>query len=113
MVLDNVSIQLGAASCIAAAYALHENGGTPGTLLYLLASHTTESSWDVGDLQVLSISLKLISVGKKLSVLFAVGDKCIARPYSPQMCTAQVFTGGSIRRCPSYSWLQIVWCQGG
>jgi hypothetical protein len=53
LVLDNVSIQLGASSCIATAYALHEKGSTQGTFLYVLASHSTESSWDVGDLQVI------------------------------------------------------------
>ncbi len=52
MVFGNITIQLGAAACIAAAYALHENGGTPGTLLYVLASQCNESTWDVGDLQV-------------------------------------------------------------
>ena len=52
LVLDNVSIQLGASSCIAASYAIHEMGCTSATLLYMLSSQSTESAWDVGDLQV-------------------------------------------------------------
>ncbi len=59
MVFGNITIQLGAVACIAAAYSLHENGGTPGTLLYVLASRCTESTWDVGDLQVSIIACHL------------------------------------------------------
>mmetsp|Transcript_70159 Transcript_70159/g.186948 ORF Transcript_70159/g.186948 Transcript_70159/m.186948 type:complete len:103 (-) Transcript_70159:676-984(-) len=57
MVLDNISVQLGASSCLAAAFAIHERGGTQGTFLYLLASFTTETTWDVSELQVLLFSL--------------------------------------------------------
>jgi hypothetical protein len=52
LVLDNVSIQLGASSSIAAAHAIHEKGNISGTLLYALASQSSEVTWDVGDLQV-------------------------------------------------------------
>lgn len=74
LVLDNVSIQLGASSCIAAAHAIHEGGNTAGILLYVLASQSTEVSWDVGDLQVFSQAKFPTSVSPDDCFNIAVGD---------------------------------------
>ena len=55
--MDRVSIQLGAFSCVAAAYALHPDGGTCSSFLYVLASLSTEDDWDVTELQLVTNAL--------------------------------------------------------
>mmetsp|Transcript_70162 Transcript_70162/g.186958 ORF Transcript_70162/g.186958 Transcript_70162/m.186958 type:complete len:87 (-) Transcript_70162:676-936(-) len=75
MVLDNISVQLGASSCLAAAFAIHERGGTQGTFLYLLASFTTETTWDVSELQLVANALLDIVLDECPEQRFNLADR--------------------------------------